>query len=85
MIMTQDEIIQIKVGKHRMGIIGLKHVLEEVSREFSDRTDNEILTELIRRLSRLNYIPENSRKDYEQAFLRELVLDIRVDSGFDQF
>ena len=54
-----------------MGIIGLKHVLEEVSREFSDRSDNMISAELIRRLSRLNYIPENSQKDYEQAFLRE--------------
>jgi len=54
-----------------MGIIGLKHVLEEVSREFSDRSDNMISAELIRRLSKLNYIPENSQKDYEQAFLRE--------------
>jgi len=69
--MTKDEITQIKVGHHRMGIIGLKHVLEEVSQEFADRSDNEVTAELIRRLSRLNYIPENSRTDYEQAFLRE--------------
>lgn len=54
-----------------MGIIGLKHVLEEVFREFSDRSDNKISAELIRRLSKLNYIPENSQKDYQQAFLRE--------------
>ena len=69
--MTKDEITQIKVGRHRMGIIGLKHVLEEVSREFGDRSDDEVSDKLIRRLSKLNYIPENSQKNYEQAFLRE--------------
>ncbi|MGD9043465.1 MAG: thioredoxin family protein [Desulfobacterales bacterium] len=69
--MTQDEITQIKIGRHRMGIIGLKHVLAEVSREFVDRSDNAVSTELIRRLSEFNYIPEKSRKDYGQAFLRE--------------
>jgi hypothetical protein len=71
MIMTKDEITQIKVGHHRMGIIGLKQALEEVSREFAGRSDNKVTAELIRRLSKLNYIPENSRKDYEPAFLRE--------------
>ncbi len=69
--MAKDEITQIKVGRHRMGIIGLKHVLEEVSRKFDGRSDNAVSTELIRRLSELNYIPENSQEDYEQAFLRE--------------
>ncbi|MGD8882814.1 MAG: hypothetical protein PVI82_13035 [Desulfobacterales bacterium] len=47
--MTKDEITQIKVGRHRMGIIGLKHVLEEVSQEFDDRPDNAVSAELIRR------------------------------------
>ena len=69
--MTQDEITQIKVGRHRMGIIGLKHVLEEASREFDDRSDNAVSAELIRRLSEFNYIPDKSQKDYGQAFLRE--------------
>ena len=64
--MTTDEITQIKVGRHRMGIIGLKHVLEEVSQEFGDRWDEKVSDELIGRLSKLNYIPENSRKDYRK-------------------
>ena len=54
-----------------MGIIGLKHVLEEASREFGAGSDDEVGDALTRRLSKLNYIPENSRKDYQQAFLRE--------------
>ena len=69
--MTQDEITQIKVGRHRMGIVGLKHVLEEVSREFDGRSDNAVVTELIRRLAKFNYIPAKRQKDYGQAFLRE--------------
>jgi hypothetical protein len=52
--MTKDEITQIKVGRHRMGIIELKHVLEEVSREFADRSDDAVSDVLIRRLSKLN-------------------------------
>ena len=43
--MTTDEITQIKVGRHRMGIIGLKHVLEEVSQEFGDRWDEKVSDE----------------------------------------
>ena len=69
--MTQDEVTQIKVGRHRMGIIGLKYVLEEVSQAFNGRSDNSVSAELIRRLSKFNYIPEKSRKEYVQAFLRE--------------
>ncbi len=55
-----------------MGIIGLQHVLEEVSIDFAGRPDNEVTAELIRRLSEFNYIPENSQKDYAMAFFREL-------------
>ena len=69
--MTQDEITQIKIGRHRMGIIGLKHVLTAISQEFDGRSDNAVSAELIRRLSKFNYIPEKSQKDYKQAFLRE--------------
>jgi len=69
--MTQDEITQIKVGRHRMGIVGLKSVLEEVSREFDGRSDDAVNAELIRRLSKFNYIAEKGQKDYEEAFLRE--------------
>jgi hypothetical protein len=69
--MTEDEITQIKVGRHRMGIVGLRHILEDVSREFDGRSDNTVGAELARRLAKFNYIPEKSQKDYEQAFLRE--------------
>ena len=71
MIMTEDDITQIKIGQHRTGIIGLKKALKEISREFADKPDDKITAELFNRLSKLNYIPENSQKNYEQAFLWE--------------
>jgi hypothetical protein len=69
--MTKDEITHMKVGRHRMGIIGLKHVLEEVSQEFDDRSDDDVKAELIARLSECNYITENKKEVYGKAFLRE--------------
>ncbi len=71
MIMAKDEITQIKVGHHRMGIVGLQNVLKEVAQQFAGRSDDDITAELIRRLSKFNYIPDSSQKDYAQAFLRE--------------
>ena len=69
--MTQDEVTQIKIGRHRTGIIGLKHVLEDVSQKFDGKSDDSVSAELIRRLSKLNYIPEESQEDYKKALLRE--------------
>ena len=68
MIMTKDEITQIKVGHQRMGIIGLKHVLTEVFRKFDDRPDDDVKAELSARLSAYNYIPESKKK---VAFYRQ--------------
>ena len=69
--MTSDEVIQIKVGKNRMGIIGLKQILSEVTQAHAGRQDSEIEAELLNRLSKKNYIPEHARAAYGQAFLRE--------------
>jgi small redox-active disulfide protein 2 len=54
--MTEHEVTQISVGGHRVGIIGLKPVLEAVAREFTGRPDEEIKAELMTRLGRSNYI-----------------------------
>lgn len=69
--MTSDDVKQIRVGKNRMGIIGLKQILSEVSEAHAGRPDNEIEIELLNRLSKKNYIPEHARAAYGQAFLRE--------------
>ena len=69
--MSSDEVIQIKIGGDRIGIIGLKSILSEVAETCAAETDEEIRTELLRRLNKRNYIPESSREKYGQAFLRE--------------
>jgi len=69
--MSQDEITQIKIGNDRIGIIGLKLVLEEVAETFADQTDEEIRAELLKRLDKRNYIPESWKEEYGKAFLRE--------------
>ncbi len=60
-----------KVGGDRTGIIGLKPVLTEVAEGFAVQSDEEIRSELLKRLAKRNYIPESSKAEYGNAFLRE--------------
>jgi len=69
--MSSDEITQIKIGNDRVGIIGLKPVLAEVAEASAAQTDEEIRNELLKRLHKRNYIPESSKEEYGNAFLRE--------------
>ena len=69
--MSKDDVKQIKVGSHTTGIIGLKNVIEEVAKEFAEKQDEEIKAELLKRLSKKNYISDRTRESYGKAFLRE--------------
>ena len=67
--MANEEITQIMVGRHRSGILGLKSVLEEVSKTYADKSDDEIRAELLKRLGVKNYIP--NPETFGEAFVRE--------------
>ena len=69
--MSQKDVRQIKVGKNVIGIIGLKNTLEVVAKDSAEKTETEIQTELLKRLSKKNYIPDHIRDEYGKAFLRE--------------
>ncbi len=69
--MLQKDVRQIKVGKHTVGIIGLKSIIEEVANDFAERQETEIIDELLKRLSVKNYIHGNIREEYGKAFIRE--------------
>ncbi len=69
--MSSDEVSQIKVGRHRMGIIGLKAMLAEVAQTAAGQSDEQIRSELLKRLGKRNYIPASAIDDYGRAFLRE--------------
>ena len=69
--MAHNDVTQIKVGGSRIGIIGLRSILSEVAETCATETDEEIRSELLKRLNKRNYIPESSKKEYAKAFLRE--------------
>ena len=69
--MPQKDLSKIKIGKHSIGIVGLENVLEEIAIDFTEKSETEVMDELLKRLSVANYIPENIRDEYGKAFLRE--------------
>ncbi len=69
--MNDSKISQIKIGKHRVGIIGLETVLEKVSRECENKSDEFICATMFQLLSKKNYIAETVHEQYKRAFIRE--------------
>ena len=69
--MSTQEVKQIKIGKHMIGIVGLKSTFEEMAHNYADQTDVTLASMLLKRLAKKNYIPENVREKYGQAFVRE--------------
>ena len=70
--MPQDDVVRIRVDKQSVGIMGLKTAMEEMAEDYGDRPDDaaEILEELLKRLSKKNYIPEKRQgRSYAKAFL----------------
>jgi small redox-active disulfide protein 2 len=69
--MPENEVVRIKVNRQSVGLIGLKRVMEEMAPEYAEKTDAEVQRELVRRLSRTNYIPDHAKEEYSRALLRE--------------
>jgi Thioredoxin domain len=69
--MSEDKVTRINVGGQATGIIGLQPILEDIAKEFKDRTDDDIKAELLNRLSKKNYISSRTREVYGHAFLKE--------------
>lgn len=69
--MPQDDVVQIRVNRKSVGIIGLKRAMADMAEEYAERPDNEVEAELLKRLSGRNYIPDRVKPDYPKAFLRE--------------
>jgi len=66
-----QSVTQIKIGKHKTGIIGLEKVLEQIVKEGQQGSDQKIATAMIEKLSKKNYIPATVINLYEEAFVRE--------------
>ncbi len=65
------DLTQIRVGKHKIGIVGLRAALTELADQSRDLTDEQIGNLLLEKLSKQNYIGSGVRDHYRQAFLRE--------------
>ena len=69
--MSRDDIMQIKVNRRSVGIVGLEAAMADMAEEYAERPDHEIGSELLKRLSRKNYIPDRVKPYYAKALLRE--------------
>jgi len=69
--MATAEITQITVKNRKVGIIGLENTIIDMPDEYAEKSDKEIGIEMIRRLSRKNYIPDRAVDNYGKAFIRE--------------
>lgn len=69
--MGKDDIVQMRVGKHKVGIVGLDEAMQEIAKEFAADADEKAAQELLNRLKKRNYIPDAAHEGYKAAFLRE--------------
>jgi len=70
-LMTDKDITQVRIGQHGFGIIGIQRLMEELAKNYADKSDAEVKAVMVERLSKDNYIPANVREDYGKAFVRE--------------
>lgn len=64
-----EDVVQIRVGRHVTGIIGLKTALAETAEQCRDMPPGQVAKVLLEKLSQNNYIPQSVAADYEKAFL----------------
>jgi small redox-active disulfide protein 2 len=69
--MSQAEVTRIRINKQSVGIIGLTRVMQEMGKGYADRPDNEVQTELVKRISKRNYVPDSAKEVYGKSLLRE--------------
>ncbi|MDY6838048.1 MAG: thioredoxin family protein [Thermodesulfobacteriota bacterium] len=69
--MSQEDVTQMRVNQQSVGMIGLKQVMEEMAAEWAHRSEREVRAELMRRVSKKNYVPAASKEAYGKALLRE--------------
>ena len=69
--MSEDDFMKIRVNTQQVGVTGLKAVMEDMAGPYAEKPDHEIQAELVRRLSKKNYIPDPVKEAYGRALFRE--------------
>lgn len=69
--MKTSNVTQVRIGKHKVGIIGLTEAFEDMAEIYAEEPDDSVAEELLNRLSKKNYISGKVRNTYGRAFVRE--------------
>ncbi|MCK9275501.1 MAG: thioredoxin family protein [Syntrophales bacterium] len=69
--MRGSDVMQIRIKGNLIGIISLEKVMEEIAPDYARRSDEEIGSEMIKRISTKNYIPSSAENHYAIALVRE--------------
>jgi len=67
--MAEDNIKQIMINGHLVGIVGLCDAIQKINRP--DKSEEEIKNFLLKEISLNNYVPSSARDVYANALLRE--------------
>jgi len=65
------DIKQIRVNNNLVGIVGLQGIMEDMAKDFAERSDDEIRKEILPRATKQNYIPRRAEDAYSLALVRE--------------
>ena len=60
--MTKSHVTQIKIGKHKVGFVGLKETFKDIAELYSKQPDDVVAEKLLNLLSKKNYISKCSKR-----------------------
>ena len=69
--MAKDEIKQIMINDHLVGIIGLEDIIKKTAETNLGKSDEDIKNLLVREIAINNYVPPTAQDAYGHALLRE--------------
>ncbi len=67
----ENKVTQIRVEGRPTGVVGLEFAIKNIVEWAKGKTDAEIITELLSRVEKRNYIPFSIKQAYGKALLRE--------------
>jgi hypothetical protein len=69
--MAEKDITRINVGDFSVSIIGIKQLMEEMTKTHAEKPDDEVRSFMLDQLGKDNYIPGKAKDEYGKTFVRE--------------
>jgi len=73
--MAKDEIKQIMINGHLVGIVGLNDIIKKTAETHQGKKDEDIKNSLLSEIAVNNYVPPSAHDAYGHALLREFKID----------